>query len=83
MLIENQTFDGKYYVGRTYMDIPEEDGLVFIPNTKSNLENTWTRVKITGVKNYDLIGELKKSNKTTEIWVRGNPIRTKGKSKIN
>jgi len=59
VLIETLTFDGKYYVGRSYMDIPEEDGLVFIPNTKPNLENTWTTVKITEVKDYDLIGEIK------------------------
>ena len=35
MLIETETFDKRYYVGRTYMDIPEEDGLVFIP--KNNI----------------------------------------------
>ena len=58
VLIETKTFDGKYYVGRTYMDIPEEDGLVFIPNTKPNLENTWTKVTITDVKDYDLIGKI-------------------------
>ena len=57
VLIENKTFDGKYYVGRTYMDIPETDGIVFIPNTKPNLENTWVKTKIKDVKNYDLIGE--------------------------
>lgn len=57
MLVENKTFDGRYYCGRTYMDIPEEDGLIFIPNTKPNLENTWIKVKVTDVKNYDLIGE--------------------------
>ena len=57
-LVETKTFDGKYYVGRTYMDIPEEDGLVFILNTKPNLENKWIKVKITSVKNYDLIGEI-------------------------
>ena len=45
MLVENKTFDGRYYCGRTYMDIPEEDGLIFIPNTKPNLENTWIKVK--------------------------------------
>ena len=54
-IVETKTFDGKYYVGRTYMDIPEEDGLVFIP--KNNIQNTWIRIKITNVKNYDLIGE--------------------------
>ena len=48
MLIETETFDKRYYVGRTYMDIPEEDGLVFIP--KNNIQNTWIRIKITNVK---------------------------------
>ena len=58
VLIETLTFDEKYYVGRSYMDIPEEDGLVFIPNTKPNLENIWIKVRITDVKDYDLIGEI-------------------------
>ena len=58
VLIESSTFDDKYYIGRTYMDIPEEDGLVFIPKTKKNLEGTWTKCKITDVRNYDLIGSL-------------------------
>lgn len=34
VLIENLSFDKKYYIGRTYMDVPEEDGVVFIKNTK-------------------------------------------------
>lgn len=58
VLIENQTYDEKYYVGRSYMDIPEEDGLVFIPKTKPNLENKWIKVTITEVKEYDLIGKI-------------------------
>ena len=58
MLVETKTFDNKYYCGRTYMDIPEEDGLIFDPNTKPDLENTWINVKVTDVKNYDLIGEI-------------------------
>ena len=58
VLVEAKTFNEKYYVGRTYMDIPQEDGLVFIPNIKTNLENTWVKVKITKVKKYDLIGEI-------------------------
>ena len=58
VLIESSTFDDKYYVGRTYMDIPDEDGLVFILKTKRDLEHKWTRCKIIDVKNYDLIGEL-------------------------
>lgn len=59
-LIEGKSFDGKYYIGRTYMDIPNEDGVVFVKNTKSNLENTWVKCKITNVREYDLIGEIVK-----------------------
>ena len=58
VLIESKTFDDKYYIGRTYMDIPNEDGVVFIENTKPNLENTWTKCEITGVREYDLVGKL-------------------------
>ena len=58
MLVETKTFDNKYYCGRTYMDIPEEDGLIFVPNTKPGLENAWIKVKVTDVKNYDLIGKI-------------------------
>ena len=59
VLIENKSFDGKYYIGRTYMDIPNEDGVVFVKNTKPNLEDTWVTCKITDIREYDLIGEIK------------------------
>ena len=59
VLIESKTFDDKYYIGRTYMDIPNEDGVVFIKNTKPNLEGTFTNCKITDVQDYDLVGEIK------------------------
>ena len=58
VLIEVKTFDNKYYIGRTYMDIPNEDGVVFVKNTKQIPEGTWTKCKITDIKEYDLIGEL-------------------------
>lgn len=32
ILIEDYTEDGKYLIGRTYMDIPNEDGVVYIEN---------------------------------------------------
>lgn len=57
-LIESKTFDGKYYIGRTYMDIPNEDGVVFVKNKKPNLENTWVKCKIIDVREYDLVGEI-------------------------
>ena len=59
VLIENKTFDNKYYVGRTYMDIPDMDGLVFVKNVNADLEGKWIKAKITDVKGYDLIGEIK------------------------
>lgn len=58
VLIENITFDNKFYIGRTYMDIPETDGTVIIKNTKGNLLGQFIKCKITGVKNYDLVGEI-------------------------
>lgn len=56
VLIENSTFDNKYYVGRSYMDIPDTDGLVFIPKARENLVDTWITCEVKQVKNYDLIG---------------------------
>jgi len=58
VLIETKTFDGKYYIGRTYMDIPDMDGVVFIKNTIPNLEETWVKVKIEDVRDYDLVGRI-------------------------
>lgn len=58
VLIENITFDNKYYIGRSYMDIPDTDGVVIIKNTSNNLLGKFIQCKITGIKNYDLIGEI-------------------------
>ena len=58
VLIDGLSDDGKYYIGRSYMDIPDEDGVIFIKNTKSNLVGKFVNCKITGVENYDLIGVL-------------------------
>ena len=58
VLIENKNYDGKLYVGRTYMDIPDTDGEVFIKTNKNLKTGTWEKCKITDVKEYDLIGEI-------------------------
>lgn len=47
VLIENITFDNKFYIGRTYMDIPDTDGTVIIKNTKDNLLGKFVKCKIT------------------------------------
>ena len=59
VLIENKTFDNKYYIARSYMDSPEIDGLIFIKNEKENLTGKFAKCKIIDIKNgYDLIGKL-------------------------
>ena len=59
VLIENTTFDKKYLVGRTKMDVPEMDGVVYIPNTlDKDLINKFVMCKIVDIREYDLIGEL-------------------------
>lgn len=58
VLIEDISFDNKYYIGRSYMDIPDTDGVVFIRNTKEALIGKFVNVKITDIKNYDLIGKI-------------------------
>ena len=59
VLIENKTFDNKYLVGRTKMDVPEMDGLVYIKNTKEKeFINKFVKCKIVDIKSYDLIAEI-------------------------
>lgn len=61
VLIENKSFDGKYYIGRTLQDVPEMDGLVYIKaKTKQDekLINTFQMCQIVGISSYDLMAEL-------------------------
>ena len=57
-LIENITEDGEYYIGRSYMDVPSEDGVVFIKYNSEYMINEFVNVRITDSKEYDLIGEI-------------------------
>lgn len=60
VLVENKTFDNKYFIGRTKMDVPEMDGVVYIKNNgNEDLINKFINCKITDIKEYDLIGEYK------------------------
>ena len=61
--IDGITKNQKYYVGRTYMDVPEIDGVVYIKNTKQLDLGDWVNCKITEVKDYDLMGEITYENK--------------------
>lgn len=59
VLIENKTFDNKYLVGRTKMDVSEMDGVVYIKNTSDkDLINEFVKCRIVDVRDYDVIGEI-------------------------
>ncbi len=57
-LIEDVSFDGKYYIGRTYMDVPDMDGVVFIKKDDRIKIGQFVNCKITDVREYDLIGKI-------------------------
>jgi len=59
VLVEDISFDGKYLIGRTKQDVPDIDGIVYIKNdTLDQLVDKFVNVKITDIKDYDLIAEL-------------------------
>ena len=58
-LIENVTDDGKYFIGRSYMDVPSEDGVIFIKYNSRYMINDFVNVKVISSLDYDLIGEIK------------------------
>lgn len=58
VLIEALSFDGKYYVGRSKMDVPDMDGVVYIANTKKVDIGSFEKCKIIAKQEYDLMGEF-------------------------
>ena len=55
ILIEDKTYDGRTYVGRTSMDVPDIDGIAYL-NTDKNLQiGDFVKAKVIDVSNYDLI----------------------------
>ncbi len=60
VLVETKTFDGKYYVGRSYMDVPDIDGLIYIEMIDEALEGKFVKCKIISANNYDLIAKIMK-----------------------
>ena len=58
VLIEGKVVDEPVYVGRTYMDAPNVDGLIFVNAEMELMSGDFVRVKVTGAAEYDLIGEV-------------------------
>jgi ribosomal protein S12 methylthiotransferase len=59
VLIEGYAADEDVYVGRTYMDAPGIDGLIFVPSKETFVSGDFVKVQVTGAYEYDLIGEVK------------------------
>ena len=58
VMIEGKVADENAYVGRTYKDAPNVDGLIFVNTDEELMSGDFARVKVTGALEYDLIGEI-------------------------
>ena len=60
VMIEGRVADENAYVGRTYQDAPNVDGLIFINTDEELLSGDFVKVRVTASYEYDLIGEIVK-----------------------
>ena len=58
VMIEGKVADEPAYVGRTYRDAPNVDGLIFVETGELLETGDFARVTVTGAQEYDLIGGL-------------------------
>lgn len=58
VMIEGKVADENAYVGRTYKDAPNVDGLIFVNGDEELMSGDFAKVKVTGAADYDLIGGL-------------------------
>ena len=62
ILVEQIASDKKYYIGRSYMDVPEIDGAAYVKikdgeKIDANLVGQYIKCRVKEVKNYDIICE--------------------------
>jgi ribosomal protein S12 methylthiotransferase len=58
VLVEEKTRDGKYYVCRSYMDVPDIDGVIYLKASKELRSGDFVKCKIqSSINEYDLLGE--------------------------
>lgn len=58
VMIEGKVADENVYVGRTYKDAPNVDGLIFVESSEELMSGDFAKVRVTGALEYDLIGEI-------------------------
>ena len=57
-IIEEESFDGKYYIARSKSEVPDIDGVIYIEKSKDELLDNYVMVEIIDSNEYDLIGKL-------------------------
>lgn len=58
VMIEGKVADENAYVGRTYKDAPNVDGLIFVNTDEELMSGDFVTARVTGALEYDLIGEM-------------------------
>ena len=58
VMIEGKVADENVYVGRTYKDAPNIDGLIFVETGVELVSGDYAKVRVTGALEYDLIGGI-------------------------
>ena len=58
VMIEGKVADENAYVGRTYRDAPNVDGLIFVNTEEELMSGDFVKVKVLGAVDYDLIGGI-------------------------
>ena len=58
MITQGKVADENAYVGRTYRDAPNVDGLIFVNTEEELMSGDFAKVKVSGAVDYDLIGGL-------------------------
>ena len=59
VLVEDKTFDEKYYVARSQNEVPDIDGLIYIKNDRDIKLGNFVDCIITDSKEYDLFAEIR------------------------
>ena len=57
VIVENISDDGLYFIGRSYMDVPSEDGVIYVDFDESIAINEYIDVEIYDSNEYDLFAK--------------------------
>ncbi len=59
VMVEGRIPKDRVYVGRTFRDAPQIDGMIFFPDEgREYMSGDFVNVRVTGVSGYDLLGEI-------------------------